>query len=194
MKKVGYISWEAHKLKMSLLCTLAVGCTLAATCSQAQQQQQTQQQQPQQGQPNAQQVELVKRLGLSRDTKAPPAWAIPPGMHFAPAAPSNFPIENYTSNVTATSFLNSTKGAPSAGLSITTKDSPAVVFQFYQGALRRGGWVAQIPSPEALAKIGKPGQVYMLRGQRDKQMVNIMAVGRAGETGTNITINWYITP
>lgn len=191
MKKIGNISWTVRQLKVPLLCTtLAVGCTLSVTCSQAQQPQQPSQQQ----QPNADAVALIKRLGLSRETKTPPAWATPAGVHFSTAAPSNFPVEVYSSNVTATGFLNSTKGAPAAGLSIATKDSPAVVFQFYQAALRRGGWVAQIPTPEALAKMGKPGQIYMLRGQKEKQMVNINILAKAVEPGTNITINWYITP
>ncbi len=188
MRKVKKAAWRIHKLQVSLVCTLAIGSMLAAPCTQAQQQQ------PQQGQPNAAQVELVKKLGLSRNMKGPPAWAIPAGVHFAASAPTNFPVEIYSSNVTSTSFLNSTKGAPSAGLSIATKDSPAVVFQFYQAALRRGGWFAQIPTAEALAKMGQPGQIYMIRGQKDKQMVNIMLLAKIGEAGTNITINWYITP
>lgn len=193
MKKVNQLYLQARKLEVCFLCALTLGCTLDSLCSQAQAQQQQQQQSPQ-AQPNAEAVALMKKLGLSRDTKTPPAWAIPASVHFAPAAPTNFPIEVYSSNVTSTSFLNSTKGAASAGLSISTKDSPAVVFQFYQAALRRGGWVAQIPTAEAMAKLGKPGQIYMIRGQKDKQMVNITMLANASAPGTNITINWYITP
>lgn len=196
MRHINKSTWQTHKLQMYLLCALALGFTVAATCTQAQQQQQQQAQQTQapQGQPDPAQVALVKKLGLSRNMKGPPAWAIPAGVHYSAAAPANFPIEAYSSNVTSTSFLNSTKGAPSAGLSIVTKDSPAVVFQFYQAALRRGSWVAQIPTAEALAKMGKPGQVYMLRGQKEKQMVNITLLANTTAPGTNISINWYITP
>jgi hypothetical protein len=193
MKNLNKSTWQTQKRKIALVCAFTFGFTLAATDTHAQQQQQPQQS-TQQVQPDPAQLELVKKFGLSRNMKGPPAFAIPAGVHFAPAAPTNFPVEIYSSNVTSTNFLNSTKGAAAAGLSIITKDSPTVVFQFYQAALRRGGWVAQIPSPEALAKMGKPGQFYMLRGTKQKQMVNITLQAKGGEAGTYISINWYIVP
>ncbi|HNA74706.1 MAG TPA: hypothetical protein PKW73_15265, partial [Candidatus Obscuribacter sp.] len=119
------------------------------------------------------------------------AYALRQSEHFSTSAPTNFPIEIYRSNVTATGFLNSTKGSPSASLSIATKDSLEVVSQFYQTVLRNGGWKFQTPSAEAQAKMG---QIYMLRAQKDKQNANIMLLNKQGEPGTNISINWYLSP
>lgn len=175
--------------KIVLLSSLMAVCGWATTliCFPVAAQQQSQQQ----GQPDPRQVELVKKLGLSRNMTGPPAYALGQNGHFSSSAPTNFPIEVYRSNITGTSFMNSTKGAPSASLSIGTKDSLAVVAQFYQTALRNGGWKFQTPSAEAQAKMG---QMYMLRAQKDKQNANIMLLNKQGEPGTNISINWYLSP
>ena len=186
---------SSEKSKPRLFRLLIAGCVFVIACSSlpapAQQQQQQQQQAQQQGQPDQRQVELLRKLGLSRNMSGPPAYALGQSGHFSASAPSNFPIAVYRSNVTGTSFFNSTKGAPSASLNIATKDSPAVVYQFYQTALRNTGWTVQAPSAEAQAKLG---QMYMLRGQKEKQMASVTIIGKQAEPGANIAINWYLNP
>ena len=143
-------------------------------------------------QPTADVVERLRAMGVSKDMKSLPSWAVPPGTHLSKSIPTNFPVEVYRSNVTYTSFVNSTNGAASAAASIMTRDQPGVVFQFYQSALPRGGWATQVPSAEAMAKIGNQGQFFMIRGTKDIQSVNLTITANKGQPGSVISINWFI--
>ncbi len=137
-------------------------------------------------------MERLKQMGITPDMKAPPVWAIPQGLHRTDTVPSNFPIAVYRSNVTSTTFYNTTKGAPSASLSITTKDPPDVVYRFYQQSLVSGGWRTQMPTAEALAKIAKAGTYFMIAGTRDVQGFNMTIRANPQVAGSAVSINWYI--
>lgn len=135
-------------------------------------------------------LEKARRLGISRDMKVPPEWFSAAGIHYSNQVPVNFPISAYTSNVTRTSFMNAVKGPASGTQSISTKDSPATVYQFYLSALRSGNWAVQAPSAEALAKMGPPGSIYMLQGTRKGEYVTINILAVPGQPGSNFTVTW----
>lgn len=139
-------------------------------------------------------IDEAKRLGLTKDSPIPPNfYQMAPNTHYSATPPANFPVAVYKSNVTRTAFVNSTKGAPAANLTIVTKDPATNVNQFYLSALRGGSWTVQAPTPEALAKMGAPGSIYMLQGTRNKErvVVNIFAVP-GSPPSTNISVNWSV--
>lgn len=138
-------------------------------------------------------IERAQKMGIPKDLKYPTDLIKTPGINLAKTTPSNFPIEIYKSNILSTSFTNSTKGAPSAGLSIKTKDSQDAVLQFYKNSLTRGGWKVQSPNQEALAKITKGKKYNVMRGQKDNQSLFLMIYDNQGEPGTSILINWFIS-
>lgn len=143
-------------------------------------------------QPSAETMEKARKMGLLNLQKGQaPAYLKVPNMHMAQSAPANFPVDVYRSNVVSTNFMNSTTGAPSASLSIVTKDSPATVNQFYLGALRRGNWVVQTATNEVLAKLGAPGTVFVLQGTRAKERVSVNVIGKNDNT-TNLSITWAV--
>ncbi|HEY9784466.1 MAG TPA: hypothetical protein V6D17_03620 [Candidatus Obscuribacterales bacterium] len=111
-------------------------------------------------------------------------------LHFSNEIPVNFPVPPYTSNIVKTAFFNSTKGKPAAALTIITKDSPDIVFQWYQGTLKKGDWRVQIPTDKAMSMLGKQGQLYMIDAQKDKHQLNIFLVKDTKAPGTTINISW----
>jgi hypothetical protein len=113
-----------------------------------------------------------------------------PGMHFAKGIPTNFPVPTYPNNVTRTGFINSTKGPPSAGATIITKDSPQTVFNWYQNACKQGNWLVKIPSPQAMNAISKKQRVYMVNAEKDNQQVQIFCIENKKDSGTKISISW----
>jgi hypothetical protein len=143
-------------------------------------------------QPSPQVLERLRAMGLSPDMKAPPAWAIPEGVKRNDTVPSNFPIPIYRSNVYNTTFYNTTKGSPSASVSISTKDQPEIVYRFYQSQLISAGWRTQVPTPEALAKMGVKGQYYMINGTKEIQVFNLTIRSNPQVAGSVVSINWYI--
>ncbi len=104
--------------------------------------------------------------------------------------PINFPVPPYTSNVVSTSFINSTKGSPTATVGITTKDSLDSVFQWYQAKLRGAGWTLNIASPKLIDKLGKQGQFLMLDGEKEKQGIKVFCMLDPVSKGTKINITW----
>jgi hypothetical protein len=142
--------------------------------------------------PSAETLAKLRAMGLTADMKAPPAWALPANTRRSDAIPSNFPIPVYRSNVYNTQFYNSTRGAASASASISTKDRPDVVYSFYQSQLVSAGWKTQVPTPEALAKMGLKGQFYLINGTRDIQAFNITIRPNPQVEGTVVSINWYV--
>ncbi len=139
-------------------------------------------------------IDEAKRLGLTKDSPIPAnIYQMAPNTHYSATPPANFPIAVYKSNVIRTAFVNSTKGAPAANLTVVTKDPATNVNQFYLSALRSGGWTVQAPTPQALAKMGAPGSVYMLQGTKNKERVavNIFAVP-SNPPSTNLSVNWSV--
>lgn len=113
-----------------------------------------------------------------------------PGMHFAPSIPSNFPVSIYKSNVVRTNFSNTTKGTPVATATIITKDQMKAVFDWYQDALRRGSWAFQTPTDKAMQQIGQLGRLYILKGEKGQERLNIFLTPDQTSGGTNIGISW----
>ncbi len=111
-------------------------------------------------------------------------------MRMTTQAPSNFPVQPYKSNVTQTTFINSTKGSPVANLSICTKDSPETVFQWYQQALKAAGWTLRIPSAKLMAKLGSQGQLFMLDAEKEQQGIKLMCILDKATNGTTVTVGW----
>ena len=143
--------------------------------------------------PSAEAMERLRAMGIYKDMKTLPAWTVPDGVHRSDTVPSNFPIPVYKSNVTSTTFFNSTRGSASASLSITTKDKPDVVYQFYQSSLSRNGWKTQVPTPEALAKIAKTGQYFLITGTKDIQTFTMTIRSNPQVAGSAISVSWYIS-
>ncbi|MCC7532147.1 MAG: hypothetical protein IT342_26830 [Candidatus Melainabacteria bacterium] len=143
-------------------------------------------------QPSAATMEKARQLGLLNLKKGQlPAALQIPNMHMATAAPVNFPVDVYRSNVLSTNFMNTTSGAAAASLTIVTKDTPTTVNQFYLGALRRGNWVTQTATNEILAKMGPPGAAFILQGTRGKERVTVNILARSDGT-TNLTVSWAV--
>jgi len=131
-------------------------------------------------------------MGISADMKTLPAWAVPQGMKRNESVPSNFPIPIYRSNVYNTQFYNTTRGSASATVSISTKDQPDVVYRFYQSQLVSAGWKIQVPTAEALKKLGVQGQYFMISGTRDIQVFNMTIRNNPQVAGSVVSINWYV--
>lgn len=122
-----------------------------------------------------------------------PAWAHGPSLRYSKTTPANFPVPDYTSKVTKRAFSNSTKGQPTANLSITTQDEPQTVFNFYLNACRSSGWQTTVPNPEALSKMGPAGNLFFLNGKKDKQVISIFCIrDKADMKGTNLSISWSL--
>lgn len=122
-----------------------------------------------------------------------PAWAHGPSIRYSKTTPANFPVPDYTSKVTKRVFSNSTKGQPTASLSITTQDEPQTVFNFYLNACRSSGWQTSVPNPEALSKMAPAGNLFFLNGKKDKQVVSIFCTrDKADMKGTNLSISWSL--
>ncbi|MBA4074064.1 MAG: hypothetical protein C0508_03420 [Cyanobacteria bacterium PR.023] len=111
-------------------------------------------------------------------------------VNISPQIPRNFPVPPYTSNIVSTSFINSTKGSPTATVGISTKDSPESVFQWYQTQLRASGWTLTVASPKLTAKLGKEGQFFMLDGAKEKQGIKLFCMLDQVSKGTKINITW----
>ncbi len=143
-------------------------------------------------QPSAETMEIARKLGLLNLKKgeAPKGLQIP-NLHLATAAPANFPVDVYRSNVLSTNFMNTTAGAASASLNIVTKDTPTTVNSFYLSALRRGAWVTQAATSEMLAKMGPPGSAFILQGTRGKERVTVNILARPDGT-TSLAVTWAV--
>jgi hypothetical protein len=120
-----------------------------------------------------------------------PAYVQGPSFHFSKTAPINFPVPDYKSRVTQRAFFNTTKGQPTATLTITTQDEPQTVFNFYLNALRSSGWKTVMPTPEALSKMRTPGDLFFLNGTKDRQIISIFCTrDKSNMRGTNLNISW----
>ncbi len=111
-------------------------------------------------------------------------------INIAEKIPINFPVPSYNSNVTSTSFINSTKGSPTATAGVVTKDSPEMVFKWYQDKLRNDGWSSRTAAPKLMDKIGKAGTLFMLEAQKEKQGVKVTCMLDPRTSGTNVSVIW----
>lgn len=144
-------------------------------------------------QPSAETMEKARKLGLLNMKKGElPAYLKVPNLHVTQSVPSNFPVDAYRSNVVSSTFINSTSGAPSATLSIVTKDTPSIVNGFYESSLRSHSFALSIPKGEMLAKLGPAGSVFMMQGARSKERITVNIVGRS-DGNTYISVTWTIT-
>ncbi len=139
-------------------------------------------------------LEKARKLGVLNLKKGElPSYLKIPNVHITQSVPTNFPVDVYRSNVVTTNFMNTTQGAPTATLSIVTKDSPSTVNSFYQSALRSRSFALQIPKAELLAKMGPPGTAFMMQGTRSKEQISVSIVGRQ-DGNTYVSVNWMILP
>ncbi|CAN5180006.1 hypothetical protein BH10CYA1_BH10CYA1_61030 [soil metagenome] len=115
------------------------------------------------------------------------------GLHFSDTWPTNFPMPKYTSNVTQTRFVNSTKGRVSASAYLTTKDPAQTVFQFYLDACRRDGWKVRTPTVKALENTRAATNFYMLEGNKEKKMIRLFCTQDPKTHATNLSIMWFKT-
>jgi len=116
-----------------------------------------------------------------------------PGMRFTPDIPINFPLPSYNSNVVHKSFINSTKGPPSASLTLITRDQPEVVYEWYKATCRNGGWTFSTPKPQATSKLSKIGTLYMIDAKKDRNQVRIFCFPDKKTQGTSVGIAWCKT-
>lgn len=117
-----------------------------------------------------------------------------PGVKFKKNLPDNFPVPKYTSNVTLTNFVYSTKGLPAATATIITSDNVQKVFDWYQGACKGAGWQIKVPTDDALAQTAKRGKIYMITGTRPKEQFSIFCSALKKKPGTTISISWNKMP
>lgn len=104
--------------------------------------------------------------------------------------PSNFPVQVYPSNVLYKNFGNSTKGQPTAGANLVTKDQPAQVFDFYKSALSRANWKLQIPTAKARAELKLNNDFYFLNATQDRQSISLRCMKHPQSGGTMLSISW----
>lgn len=114
------------------------------------------------------------------------------GMRMTKVLPSNFPVAQYPSNVLRTDFSNSTKGSPTAAATIVTKDPPEKVFNWYQDFFRRDRWKSKTPTAQAMQKIGKAGELFLISAQKERNDVNLFLVKNPNEPGTLINVSWAL--
>ena len=150
-------------------------------------------------------ISLSAPEGQCADTQTPPrSQAVKrtpaeildqiPGVKFKKNLPENFPVPKYSSNVTMTNFIYSTKGLPAASATIITSDTAQKVFDWYQDACKGAGWQITVPTDDTLAKTSKRGKIYMLRGTRPKEQVSLFCMDLKKKPGTTISISWTKTP
>jgi hypothetical protein len=111
-------------------------------------------------------------------------------VNFNKSFPSNFPIPPYSSNVTSTGFFNTTKGPPTAGGTISTKDQPQAVFDWYKRYCDDNKWAVKTPSAQVLDKMGQTGRLYYLDARKERQEIRIFCLRDARTQGTNVRISW----
>ena len=104
--------------------------------------------------------------------------------------PSNFPVPVYPSGVINKTFTSSTKGQPTAGASLTTKDQPRQVFEYYQAAFERAGWKLQVPSAKARTELKLDGDTYFLNGTQGRQAISLRCLKDRPSGGTMLSISW----
>lgn len=108
--------------------------------------------------------------------------------------PSNFPLPVYTSNLVSKNFSHSTKGRPTAGAMLITKDQPKTVFDFYNSACKRANWKVRVPSDKALALLNKTGEMYILTAEQGKQSIYLTCRKDRASNGTSVSISWTKLP
>ncbi len=104
--------------------------------------------------------------------------------------PVNFPLPKYTGSVVQTKWLNSTKGSPTASASLSSKDSPEIVYKFYLDACNQRGWKTKAPTAKAREGMASPGKFFMLQGTKDNQMIELFCSPNPKLHGTNLSIMW----
>lgn len=104
--------------------------------------------------------------------------------------PTNFPLPVYNSNVTKTTFSNSTQGQPSAAASLITKDAPKQVFDFYQSALIRAKWTVRLPSQKARTDLNVGNDFYFLSAEQGKQSIYLTCAADPKSNSTFVSIRW----
>ncbi|MGH9552978.1 MAG: hypothetical protein ACRD3W_26605, partial [Terriglobales bacterium] len=108
--------------------------------------------------------------------------------------PTNFPVPVYNSNVLRTSFTYSTKGPPTAGATLATRDQPSQVLSFYQSACISANWKVKVPSQKALAELSPNGDILFLSAEQGKQVMNITCTRNPKTDTTNLSISWQKKP
>lgn len=121
--------------------------------------------------------------------KTGPKKVLIPGMHLSKEIPVNFPVPTYPTNVTKKDFVNSTKGSPTAGMSLVTADEIATVFNWYFLYFTREKWAVKTPSAAAMEKLHPTTKLYFLEATREKNLVNLVCTPNP-TGGTLITVNW----
>lgn len=111
--------------------------------------------------------------------------------HFSNTWPTNFPLPKYTSNVTDTRFVNSTKGTPQATATLTTKDPAETVYQFYLDACKRDGWNVRVPKDKTIANTPGTTKLLMLEGNKENKMIRIFCTQNPKTNATTLSIMWF---
>lgn len=111
-------------------------------------------------------------------------------LNFSDKWPVNFPLPKYTGNVVQTSWLNSTKGSPTASASLSSKDSPEMVYKFYLDACNQRGWKTKAPTAKAREALASPDKFFMLQGTKDNQIIQLFCSPNPKLHGTNLSIMW----
>ncbi len=139
--------------------------------------------------PTPQQIK-ASLAGMSKEQiKAKYMAAAAPNLNFSDKWPVNFPLPKYTKNLVSTRWINSTKGAPTAIATLSTKDSPDVVYKFYLDACNQNGWKTKAPNPKAMA--GSTSNCFMLEGTKENQMIRLLSAPNSKIHGTALSITWF---
>ncbi|MBS1952618.1 MAG: hypothetical protein JST89_00385 [Cyanobacteria bacterium SZAS-4] len=116
--------------------------------------------------------------------------------HFSNTWPTNFPLPKYTSNVTDTRFVNSTKGPAQATATLTTKDAAETVYQFYLDACKRDSWNVRTPTEKTAKSLANtPGttKLLMFEGNKDNRMIRVFCTQNPKTNATTLSIMWFKT-
>ena len=113
-----------------------------------------------------------------------------PAMRLSTKIPANFPLPTYPKNVTRTSFMNSTKGSPTAAVTIVTKDAPRDVYAWYQNTCKNQHWSVKVPSSAARAKMAGKSDLYYLDARKEHHQLYIYCIPNPAGDGTTVNITW----
>lgn len=121
--------------------------------------------------------------------KSGPVKVLIPGMHLSKEIPINFPVPTYPTNVSKKDFVNSTKGSPTAGMSLVTADDIATVFNWYFSYFTREKWAVKTPSAAAMEKLHPKTKLYFLEATRERNQINLVCTPYP-KGGTLISVSW----
>lgn len=131
---------------------------------------------------------------ISREEALKIARTQVPGSQHSTTIPKNFPVPVYTSNVSKTNFIHSTKGNPSASANIITSDDPAKVFKWYQAVCQRDKWKMQVPTDKLRATTKMDSNFYMLDATKQHHRIMIYCYKNPDprQPGSIVNIAWSI--